>query len=118
MQAKRWDSDEDGRITSEDKEVHADLFKARWGRDGRHEIEPPPGSKSFHTPFTYASMVKSIDESLGQIMRHLKSKRDSRQYIHILLLRQRWCRKKTVIPAIIRYVAKRLMPTKVVHGFR
>lgn len=74
MQAKRWDSDGDGRITSEDKEVHADLFKARWGRDGRHEIEPPSGSKSFHTPFTYASMVKSIDESLGQIMRHLKSK--------------------------------------------
>lgn len=74
MQAKRWDSDGDGRITSKDKEVHADFFKARWGSDERHEIVPPSGSSSFHTSITYASMVKSIDESLGQIMRHLESK--------------------------------------------
>jgi len=67
MQAKRVDANGDGQLTPDDPEVHADLFKARRGRDDRHEIEPPPGSKPFHTPYTYASMVKSIDESLGQI---------------------------------------------------
>ncbi len=73
LQAKRRDSDGDGTITPSDAEVHASLFKDRWGRDARHSINPPKGSESFHTRYTYASMVKSIDESLGQIMDRLDS---------------------------------------------
>ncbi len=68
MQAKRVDANRDGKLTPDDPEAHAALFQGRRDRDDRHEIEPPPNSKPFRTPYTYASMVKSIDESLGQIM--------------------------------------------------
>jgi arylsulfatase A-like enzyme len=73
MQAKRTDTNGDGILAADEPEVHADLFKGRWGSDERHEIDPPTGSGLFHTPFTYASMLKSIDESLGQIMNRLKT---------------------------------------------
>jgi len=74
MQAKRTDTNGDGILATNEAEVHAELFKSRWGKDERHEIEPPPGSGLFHTPFTYASMVKSIDESLGKIMDKLTAR--------------------------------------------
>lgn len=73
MQANRVDINGDGQLTPDDPEVHTALFQARRGRDNRHEIEPPPGSKPYHTPYTYASMVKSIDESLGRIMDTLET---------------------------------------------
>ena len=73
MQAKRKDTKSDGNITVEDEEVHAEMFAQRWGQDGRHEIEPPPDSKTYRTQYTYASMIKSIDESLGRIMNQLES---------------------------------------------
>ena len=73
MQAKRVDTNNDGLIDPSEPEVHADLFAQRWGSDERHEINPPEGSTEFHTRCTYASMVKSIDESLGQIMDRLES---------------------------------------------
>ena len=68
MQAKRVDANGDGMITTDEPEVHVDLFKQRSGRDQRHEIKLPADRKPFHTPYSYASMVKSIDESLGRIM--------------------------------------------------
>lgn len=73
MQAKRTDLNGDSRIDPSDPEVHADLFRLRRGLDKRHEIIPPTGSAEFHTTYTYASMIKSIDESLGQIMDRLES---------------------------------------------
>jgi len=73
MQAKRTDSNGDGRIDPGEPEVHSDLFRQRRGRDEKHEIIPPQGSTEFHTTYTYASMIKSIDESLGQIMDRLES---------------------------------------------
>ncbi len=74
MQAKRTDVNKDGTLAANEPEVHAELFKSRWGMDGRHEIDPPGGSGFFHTSFTYASMIKSIDESLGQIMDKLAAR--------------------------------------------
>ena len=74
MQAERVDTNGDEIITTDEPEVHADLFNKRSGRDQRHEIKLPATSKPYHTPFTYASMVKSIDESLGRIMDTLESK--------------------------------------------
>lgn len=84
MQAKRTDTNRDGVLTANEPEVHTDLFKDRSGSDERHEIDPPPGSGSFHTPFTYASMIKSIDESLGQIMDKLNTKGMAENTIVIL----------------------------------
>lgn len=72
MQARRIDANQDGNIAPDDPEAHAPIFKARWGRDARHEINPPPGSRDYHTRYTYASMIKSLDESLGSIMDRLE----------------------------------------------